>query len=203
MREKFDPLSGQANRIGNNILKANKELEATRCWVREVVVGLNLCPFAAAPLKGERIRYVLTHEETAEGIYRALLSEMETLIGLPLSEVETSIFVVPRGLEDFADYLDLLDVAEGVIPEAGLDGVLQLASFHPEYCFDGSDMDDPANYTNRSPYPMFHLIREEPLAQALESYPDPEAIPKRNMALLRDLGLDAVRARLRACCSGD
>ena len=177
----------------------DQALAATRCWVREMVVGLNLCPFAASPMKGDRIRYVLTQAETAEGIYRDLLSEMETLIGLPLSEVETSIFVVPKGLEDFDDYLDLLEVAEGVIPEAGLEGVLQLASFHPDYCFEGSDGDDPANYTNRSPYPMFHLIREEPLAQALETYPDPEAIPERNMALLRSMGLEAVRARLQGC----
>ena len=176
-----------------------KELAQTRCWVREVVVGLNLCPFAAAPLKADRIRYVLTREETVEGIYRALLSEMETLIGLPLREVETSIFVVPKGLERFEEYLDLLDIAEGVIPEAGLDGVLQLASFHPDYCFGGNDEDDPANYTNRSPYPMFHLIREVPLAKALETYPDPEAIPERNIALLRSMGLEAMRARLQAC----
>lgn len=177
------------------------ELDAVRCWVRQVVVGLNLCPFAAAPLKNGRIRYHLCREVGEEAIYRALLSEMETLIGLPLSEAETSLFVVPRGLQRFEAYLDLLDVVEAAIPEAGLEGVLQLASFHPDYRFAGSDGDDPANYTNRSPYPMFHLIREDSLAQALKHYDNPEAIPERNLLLLRSMGLQAMRERLEACGS--
>jgi hypothetical protein len=174
-------------------------LEATRCWVEQVVVGLNLCPFAVAPMKGGRIRYVLSTEGDAEGIYRALLTEMETLIGLPEAEAETSLLVVPSGLRAFDDYLDLFEIAEAAIPQAGLEGILQLASFHPDYCFEGADADDPANYTNRSPHPMFHLIREAPLARALEHHSDPGAIPKRNIALLRELGLAAVRERLAAC----
>jgi hypothetical protein len=167
--------------------------------VEQLVVGLNLCPFASAPMKGERIRYVLCAEHEAEGIYRALLTEMERLIGLPESEAETCLFVVPEGLEHFDDYLDLFEIAELAIPEAGLDGILQLASFHPDYCFEGAATDDPANYTNRSPHPMFHLIREAPLAQALESYPNPEAIPERNIALLREMGLAELQKRLAAC----
>ena len=174
-------------------------LDETRCWVERVVVGLNLCPFAAAPMKGGRIRYVHCAEVEAEGIYRALLTEMETLIGLAEPEAETCLFVVPSGLEAFEAYLDLFEVAEAVIPQAGLEGILQLASFHPDYCFVGAGEEDPANYTNRSPHPMFHLIREAPLARALEKYPDPEAIPERNVSLLRELGLAAMRERLAAC----
>lgn len=174
-------------------------LDETRCWVEQVVVALNLCPFAAAPVKGERIRYVHCAEREVEGIYRALLTEMEQLVGLPESEAETCLFVVPVGLEDFDTYLELFEIAEAVIPEAGLDGILQLASFHPDYCFEGAPVDDPSNYTNRSPHPMFHLIREAPLARALENYPNPEAIPERNMALLREMGLEAVRERLAGC----
>jgi hypothetical protein len=167
--------------------------------VEQVVVGLNLCPFAAAPMKGERIRYVHCPEPEDEGIYRALLLEMKRLIDLPESSAETCLFVVSEGLEDFSHYLALFHVAEAAIPQAGLEGILQLASFHPDYCFEGADEEDPANYTNRSPYPMFHLIREAPLARALEKYPDPEAVPERNIALLRELGLEEMRRRLASC----
>ncbi len=178
---------------------SEQALEETRCWVERVVVGLNLCPFAASPMKGGRIRYVLCAETQAEGIYRGLLMEMETLIGLPEAEAETSLFVVPSGLQAFDTYLDLFEIAEAAIPQAGLEGILQLASFHPDYCFEGADVDDPANYTNRSPHPMFHLIREAPLARALENHPNPEAIPERNIALLREMGLAAIRERRAAC----
>ncbi len=174
-------------------------LEETRCWVERVVVGLNLCPFAAAPMKGGRIRYVQCAETEMEGIYRALLTETETLIGLPEAEAETSLFVVPSGLQAFDAYLDLFAIAEAAIAQAGLEGILQLASFHPDYCFEGAQPEDPANYTNRSPHPMFHLIREAPLARALENYPNPERIPERNIALLREMGLAVVRERLAAC----
>lgn len=174
-------------------------IAATRRWVERVVVGLNLCPFAAAPVRGDRIRYTLCEASQPEAIYRALLREMETLIGLPESVAEGSLLVVPHGLDDFADYLALFQVAEAAIPEAGLEGILQLASFHPDYLFQGAEPDDAANYTNRSPYPMFHLIREAPLADALARHPDPEGIPARNIELLRRLGLASMRERLAAC----
>lgn len=181
------------------MMSPEQALDETRCWVERVVVGLNLCPFAHAPMKGGRIRYVHCAASEAEGIYRALLAEMETLIGLPEVEAETCLFVVPAGLEAFEDYLELFGIAEAVIPQAGLEGILQLASFHPDYCFEGADGEDPANYTNRSPHPMFHLIREAPLARALEKYPDAEGIPARNIALLREMGLAAMQERLAAC----
>ncbi len=181
------------------MMAAQQALDETRCWVERVVVGLNLCPFAASPMKGGRIRYVACPASDPDGIYRALLQEMETLIGLPEPEAETSLFVVPEGLNDFDAYLDLFETAEAAVSEAGLEGILQLASFHPDYCFEGAGTDDPANYTNRSPHPMFHLIREEPLARALAQYPDPEGIPQRNVERLRALGLSAMQARLAAC----
>lgn len=177
-------------------------VRATECWVRDLVVGLNLCPFAAMPLQQGRIRYQVCGETQFENIYRALLAEMGQLVGLPTEEIETSLFIVPQGLEAFDDYLELLYAVDAVIPEAGLDGVLQLASFHPDYRFEGTDPNDPANYTNRSPYPMFHLIREASLEQALEGYTDPELIPQRNMERLRELGLVELRSRLQACYKG-
>ncbi|HHH40257.1 MAG TPA: DUF1415 domain-containing protein [Sedimenticola sp.] len=167
----------------------------TERWVREIVVGLELCPFAARPLERGTIRYRVCEEADREGIYRGVLAEMVAFLSLPESEAETALFIVPRGLEDFDDYLDLLYALEEVMPEAGLEGVLQLASFHPDYLFEGASPDDPANYSNRSPWPMFHLIREDLLAEALARYPHPEEIPRRNIRTLRALGVEEIRRR--------
>lgn len=174
-------------------------LRASRRWVEEVVVGLHLCPFAATPLKLGQVRFEVCQASEADTIYGDLLTEMETLLSLPEEEAETSLFIVPNGLSNFDDYLDLLYSADEAIPAAGLDGVLQLASFHPDYCFEGAERDDPANYTNRSPYPMFHLIREASLVKAIEGYPDSEQIPQRNIEKLRELGLEEMHRRLQAC----
>jgi hypothetical protein len=173
----------------------------TRCWVKEVVVGLNLCPFARVPFEADTIRYRVCSAQDADGAYRALIEEVADFVQQPPDEVETGLFIVPRGLEDFGDYLDVLEDAQAALEEAGLDAMLQLASFHPDYCFEGLEEDDPANYTNRSPHPMFHLIRQDGLAAALENWPEPESIPERNVALLRDMGLAAVRALLDKCRS--
>ncbi|MCU7803456.1 MAG: DUF1415 domain-containing protein [Candidatus Thiodiazotropha sp. (ex Lucinoma borealis)] len=180
-------------------MSSEAAIEATRCWVSDTVVGLNLCPFAASPLKAGRIRFTACEATDQETIFRTLLSEMQQLITLEQEQVETSLVIVPVGLESFDDYLGMLDLLEAVIPEAGLEGLLQLASFHPDYRFEGSDEEDPANYTNRSPFPLFHLIREDALEHALDGYPQPEAIPERNIALLRELGLEEMRRRLDAC----
>lgn len=174
-------------------------IRATERWVREVVVGLNLCPFAAVPLRQGRIRFAVCREQGTEAIYQVLLAEMEVLLGTAQETAETSLLIVPQGLDSFADYLDLLYAADAAIPAAGLDGVLQLASFHPDYQFEGAAADDPANYTNRSPYPMFHLIREDSLAQALEGYANPQQIPQNNIDKLRKLGLLEMQRRLQAC----
>ncbi len=174
-------------------------IRITENWVRDVVVGLNLCPFASVPLQAGLIRFRVCSGQTPEEIYRALLSEMDTLVNLPETEVETGLFIAPQGLDAFDDYLELLYSADEAIAEAGLDGVLQLASFHPDYRFEGSEEDDPANYTNRSPFPMFHLIREAPMAHALAHYPHPEQIPERNVQKMRELGLAEVRDQLRRC----
>jgi hypothetical protein len=180
-------------------MNSDAVVEATRRWVEGTVVGLNLCPFAAAPVKAGRIRYVVCPESEREGIYRAALNEFETLYGLREEVAEASLLIVPHGLASFEVYLDMLQTLEAVIPEAGLEGVFQVASFHPEYRFEGCDEEDPSNYTNRSPYPMFHLIREGSLEQALRSYPEPELIPERNMALLQEMGLEALQRRLSRC----
>ncbi len=171
----------------------------TRCWVKEVVIGLNLCPFARVPFEADSIRYQVCKANEDDAVYAALIEEMATFAQLPADEAETALFIVPDGLQDFDTYLDVLEDAQVALEEAGLDDMLQLASFHPHYCFEGLQADDPANYTNRSPYPMFHLIRQDGLAAALESWPDPESIPKRNVALLREMGLESIQTLLNKC----
>lgn len=178
-------------------------IDQTECWVREVVVGLDLCPFAAAPLRLQRIRYQVCPQTKPAAIYKALLAEFIAFMELPVDQVETGLFIVPIGLSDFETYLEVLDEAEHAIEEVGLSGVLQLASFHPDYRFADTPDDDPANYTNRSPYPMFHLIREDLMEQVLRDYPQPQQIPERNIDTLRGLGLAAMRERLERCRSVD
>lgn len=171
-------------------------VESTRHWLERIVIGLGLCPFAATPYRLDRIAYSVCNELSLEEIYTAFLQSLETLALSDPQEQETALLILTRGLADFDDYLDALVILEQALEDAGLDGVIQLASFHPDYCFEGAPQDDPANFTNRSPLPMFHLIREEGLAAALAAYPDPEAIPERNIRCLRELGISGIRELL-------
>ena len=171
-------------------------VEDTRRWLERFVIGLGLCPFAAAPYRLDRIAYAVCEATTVEQIYTAFLKTLEALLLAGPQEQETALLIVNRGLSNFDDYLDALAVLEQAVEEADLQGVVQLASFHPEYRFEGTGSDDPANYSNRSPYPMFHLIREEGLAAALDSFPDPESIPRRNIRCLRELGIAGIRELL-------
>ncbi len=169
---------------------------ATRAWVERFVVAHNVCPFARRELVGETIRFV----EVAAGEWapalEALLDECRRLDGTP--GIETTLLVLRPGLEVFDDYLDFLAVAEALLAEQGYEGTYQLASFHPDYCFEGAAVDDPANYSNRSPWPMLHLLREAGLEHALANYADPEAIPERNIEYLRTLGSKRLAAELAA-----
>lgn len=174
-------------------------IDQTECWVRSVVVGLNLCPFAANPLRDRKVLFEVCRASEPATIYKAILAEMAAFIELPATRAETALFIVPYGLATFETYLEVLDEADRAIEQVGLSGVLQLASFHPDYRFADAPADDPANYSNRSPHPMFHLIREELMEQALRRYPDPEQIPQRNIEQLRRLGAAAMHERLQRC----
>ena len=171
-------------------------IAATRRWLERIVIGLGLCPFAAAPHHAGRIAYSVCEGETHEAMYQAFLETLDGLLAADPQAVETSLLIAPRGLAAFEDYLDMVGLLEQALDEAGLEGVVQIASFHPDYRFAGAPADDPANHSNRSPLPMFHLIREDGLAAALEAYPDPEGIPQRNVERLRALGLDGIRELL-------
>ena len=173
-------------------------IEATRRWVVGVVVGLNLCPFARRVSEAGRVRYAVTGAADEEGLLGALGAELSALAAAPRAEVETTLLVHPGVLADFADYNDFLPAADALVRRLGLRGVVQIAGFHPNYQFAGADRDAVENYTNRSPYPMLHLLRE---ASVTEVAADPDAlagIPVRNVAVLRRLGREEVLARWRA-----
>jgi len=176
------------NRVGQG-----RAIDLTRRWLERIVIGLGLCPFAASPYRTERIAYRVCDDTSLEDIYRSFLGALEALVLADPQDQETALLILSRGLPDFGDYLDGLAMLERAVEDAGLGGVIQVASFHPDYCFEGVSRDDPANFTNRSPLPMFHLIREAGLAAVLESYPDPEMIPERNVRRLREIGVRGIR----------
>jgi hypothetical protein len=168
-------------------------IERTRRWLERLVIGLGLCPFAAAPYRQRRIVYRVCEASSTAGIYSSFLDTLEALVLADPLEQETALLIVTHGLADFSDYLEQLTILEQAVADAGLSGMIQLASFHPDYRFADAPPDDPANFSNRSPFPMFHLIREDGLAAALESYPEPERIPDRNIRRLRELGVEGIR----------
>ena len=175
---------------------------ATRRWVSSVVIGLNLCPFAGRVFAADRIRYVVSDAADEDGLLRDLAGEVQTLISSPITAVETTLLIHPHVLGAFLDYNDFLDTAERRIEQLGQRGVLQLASFHPDYQFAGTAPDAPENYTNRSPYPMLHLLREASITAVAGDPAELLAIPRRNVATLRSVGLAKLREHLRAIRDG-
>ena len=174
----------------------------TQAWVNAVVIGHNFCPFARREVEAGRVEYHVAADSGRKQCLQALRLACETLLSREgEAYIETSFLILPRGFEGFYAYLDFLDAANDLISEEGYEGVIQLASFHPDYCFDGAPDDDAANYTNRSPYPMLHLIREQSLEEALRQFDQPELIPERNIAFARALGTPALEAQLQACLS--
>ena len=174
-----------------------RALAETRAWVERVVIGLNLCPFAKAPQKKGQVRYVLSGATDEETLLAELVAELERLAEAPAEKIETTLLVHPHVLGDFDAYNDFLDVAEGAVAEIGLEGVIQVASFHPRYRFAGCDEDDVTNATNRSPYPTLHLLREESVERAVAAFPEAEAIYEANMQTMLELGREGWEALVR------
>lgn len=166
----------------------------TRGWLEAVVVGLNFCPFAKRELRHDRVRFQLCHADDPETALMQLIEECRHLDVSP--DTETTLLIFPEGFADFDDYLDLAGLAEDLLADQGYEGVYQVASFHPDYCFAEADSEDAANYTNRSPYPMLHLLREASLDDAIDNYPDIDSIPEKNMQKARALGSDHFRRLL-------
>jgi len=166
----------------------SEAVEATRRWLERAVIGLNLCPFAKAVHARGQIRWVLSDAITPESLLETLGEELLLLRDAPADAVDTTLIVHPHVLTDFLDYNDFLGAADALVESLGLDGVLQVASFHPGYQFAGSAPDDVENFTNRSPYPTLHLLREDSVSRAVEAFPDPDVIVARNAETLRKLG---------------
>lgn len=177
-------------------------IEATRRWVAEIVIGLNLCPFARRVFDADRIRFVVSDATDPNALRADLARELTALAAAARPVVETTILIHPNVLGDFLDYNDFVGEAEGLIDEMGLTGTIQVASFHPDYRFAGTAPGAVENYTNRSPYPMLHLLREESITEVAG---DPDAlagIPERNIETLRRLGKRAALDRLKAIRDG-
>lgn len=162
-------------------------LSDVRRWLSSVVVGLQLCPFAKPVISANKARLVVCEAHQEDELTRAFLHELEHLLQTPPETLSTTLLIVPFLLEDFDTYLDTLAFAEDILEDVGLSGIFQIASFHPKYRFEGSHEDDLANWTNRSPYPIFHLLREAEITALVEAGVDTEAIPERNVRLLRSL----------------
>jgi len=163
-------------------------IAATQYWLEQAVIGLNLCPFARAVHVKRQIRWVESPARDAQGLLEDLVRELRFLAAAEPAAVDTTLLIHPHALNDFLDYNDFLDLADAAIEEQGLGGVLQVASFHPDYRFEGTAPDDVGNLSNRSPYPMLHLLREDSITRAVAAFPDAETIYERNIETLRRLG---------------
>lgn len=172
-------------------------IEQTQKWIKSVVIDLNFCPFAAKALLKKTIHYKVLNNADPRSSLETLISELQHLD--TNNEIETTLIIFPNQFSDFDSYLDLVDAAQELLEEEGYEGIYQLASFHPDYYFDGAPKDDPANYTNRSVYPMLHLLREDSLTKALSLYKDPELIPEHNIKLAREKGLVYMQMLRLAC----
>ena len=177
----------------------DRVLAETRAWVERAVIGLRLCPFAPAPHAAGRVRYEVCAARDPHTLLLALASELTHLVASPPERLETTLLIHPHVLNDFLDYNDFLGEADDLVHGLGLEGEIQIASFHPQYRFAGSASDDIANATNRSPYPMLQLLREESVERALAGIARPEAIFEANIATLERLGADGWQALQRQC----
>lgn len=173
-------------------------ISATEAWLESFIIALNICPFARREQQRKSIRYRVARPENLESALQTLIDECLYLDTKP--ETETTLLIFAEMFEDFDDYLDMLAIAERLLIVQNYEGIYQLASFHPAYRFetDGEDQDDPAHYTNRSPYPMLHVIREDSIERVLVNYPNPENIPVRNIKLMRELGVKQLQSILAA-----
>jgi uncharacterized protein len=173
--------------------KDEKAVQITKKWIDTFVLGLNLCPFARHPYKYDKIRYVVFEGEDIEALGEFMIKEMKLLEDSTPSVLETTFVIIDAGLSDFMTYLDALFAIEDLVDELDYDGVFQIASFHPDYIFENTDPNDVTNYTNRSPYPMFHILREDSVTRALDAFPEVGDIPAQNIETMEKLGLTTVK----------
>ncbi len=177
--------------VADELPKTSDEIvAATRCWLERAVIGLNLCPFAESVYRAGRVRFTVSEQRTAAGLLDEFRAELTVLSSSDPRQTETTLLIHPWVLTDFVEYNDFLGVCEAEIGAMGLEGELQVASFHPQYQFAGTAPDDVENCTNRSPHPVLHILRESSIEQAVAAVPDPAEIYRRNIRTLRALGRD-------------
>ncbi|BAN24233.1 DUF1415 domain-containing protein [Caballeronia insecticola] len=172
-------------------------IAATQHWLTRAVIGLNLCPFAKSVHVKKQIRYVVSDARGVDDLVVELADELRLLKETDAETIDTTLFITPHAFADFTDYNDALFFAERLLGDMGLAGELQIASFHPHYRFEGTAPDDIDNYTNRAPYPIFHLLREASIDRAVDAFPDASDIYERNIETLRRLGHDGFDAWMR------
>ena len=175
-------------------------IAAVRQWVETLIIGMNLCPFAKRELIKNRVRFTVTEATTDDELMSALQAELEFLDNNPT--IETTLLIHPKVLQDFDDYNQFLNFSDRFLAQLRMGGIYQIASFHPDYQFSGTSPDDAENYTNRSPYPLLHLLREESLERVIADYPDTDQIPTHNIELMNRLGQDKLQAIIQACLNG-
>lgn len=161
----------------------------TQSWLEHAVIGLNLCPFAKSVYVKKQVRYTVCRTEEWDALAQTLEEELQFLADADPQETDTTLLIIPLALQDFHEYNDFLDWADRILERLELDGTLQIASFHPDYQFADAGPDDIENYSNRSPFPILHLLRESSIDKAVAAYPEASAIFEKNMATLRNLGL--------------
>jgi hypothetical protein len=169
-------------------IHSDEIISVTRRWVEKSVIGLNLCPFAENPYRGNRVRFTVSEQYTTAGLLEDLRVELRALADAEPQDCETTLLIHPWVLADFIEYNDFLEVCDTTVADLNLEGEVQVASFHPQYQFADSQPDDIENYTNRSPYPMLHLLREASVERAVEAVGDTQEIYRRNIRTLRALG---------------
>lgn len=175
--------------------KTSDIIKHTKKWLSTFVIAHNICPFAKKPYLDDSIQYTVVETHSLKKQLESLMHSCEGLDSDP--KIETSLIIYPKGLDDFDDYLDFLAISHALLQKQGYEGIYQLASFHPEYCFADVDCEDPSHYTNRSPYPMLHMIREESITSVLSNYPNPENIPLRNIEYTSELGIKVLAETLK------
>ncbi|MEW6590537.1 MAG: DUF1415 domain-containing protein [Pseudomonadota bacterium] len=169
-------------------------IAAMREWIEKAVIGLNLCPFAKAVYAKNQVRYVVSRAPHLDGFLEDLDRELDFLAATDPAEVDTTLLIHPTLLTDFLDFNDFLQLAEAAVDEHKLDGVIQIASFHPRFQFEGTEPDDLGNYTNRAPFPTLHLLREASIERAVAAFPEAETIYQRNIETLEKLGSEGWQA---------
>jgi len=165
-------------------------IAAMREWIEKAVIGLNLCPFATAVYVKNQVRYVVSHAPHLDGLLEDLDRELDFLAAADSDEIDTTLLIHPTLLPDFLDFNDFMQLAEAAVDEHELDGVIQIASFHPQFQFEGTEPDDMGNYTNRAPFPTLHLLREASIERAVAAFPEAETIYARNIETLERLGIE-------------